>query len=204
HPGKRGIVSAADIITAWDQADPTAIHPSRDLGEDAYDASGRAQANALATVIPAGARILDFGAGDGRVTLPLADLGYQVTAADSSPRMLARLTTRAPGIDTVHTDGQDLLTKVGRKQDAALCLAVLIHHTRATGAALVAQLRDTVKAGGLLILDWPTSETPEEASSWLEVTTWDPAEQDALCARLGLKALDTDLPWSVYRAVKPT
>lgn len=197
-------MTADRIIKAWDEADPSAIHPSRDQGEDAYAESGRAQAEAIATVLPAGGRVVDFGCGDGRLTLPLKDLGFDVTGADASQRMLDRLAERADtDIPTVRTTGEDLLELLGRKQDAAVCLSVLIHHDYATTARLVAQLRDAVKSGGVLVLDWPTSDTPEEAHDWLEVSTWPADKQERLCAKLGLKPVDSELPWQVFRAVKP-
>ncbi|WP_435601344.1 class I SAM-dependent methyltransferase [Streptomyces sp. C10-9-1] len=197
-------MSAAHILAAWDAADPSALHPSRAQGEAAYAASGRAQAEAIAAVLPAGCRMVDFGCGDGRVALPLKDLGYDVTGADASQRMLDRLAIRADTeIPTVRTAGEDLLEQLGRKQDAAVCLSVLIHHDYATTARLVAHLRDAVKSGGILILDWPTSNTPEEAQDWLEVSTWPTDKQTALCTELGLKPMETDLPWQVFRAVKP-
>src|SRR5215212_10034868 len=44
---------------------------------------------------PPPAHVLDVGAGTGALSLPLARLGYQVTALDLSPRMLERLRSRA-------------------------------------------------------------------------------------------------------------
>jgi SAM-dependent methyltransferase len=44
--------------------------------------------------LPAGAAILELGAGSGRVTIPLARDGFHVTAVDRSPAMLARLRAR--------------------------------------------------------------------------------------------------------------
>jgi SAM-dependent methyltransferase len=41
-----------------------------------------------------GGRILELGAGSGRVTIPLARAGHEVVAADSSPAMLAKLRAR--------------------------------------------------------------------------------------------------------------
>lgn len=55
---------------------------------------------------PAPARILDIGAGTGFLSLTLARLGYQVTAADSAPGMLERLRAKAGDLEirTVETD----------------------------------------------------------------------------------------------------
>jgi SAM-dependent methyltransferase len=44
------------------------------------------------------ARILELGAGSGRVTIPLARAGREVVAVDRSPAMLARLSARVAGL----------------------------------------------------------------------------------------------------------
>ena len=191
-----------DIIEAWDEADPAAIHPTRGISEDAYQASGEAQAELLATVLPKGCRVVDFGCGDGRVAIPLKALGYQVTGADGSEAMLARLNKAEPDMPTVATDGLDLADELGKKADAVISLAVLIHHDYESCERIIAGLRAAVRANGLLVLDWPTSDEPTEANDWIGVTTWDREAQDAACKRIGLKRLDHGLPWPVFRAVK--
>lgn len=191
-----------DIIGAWDEADPAAIHPARGISEEAYRASGEAQAELLATVLPKGCRVVDFGCGDGRVAIPLRELGYQVTGADGSEAMLARLNKAEPDMPTVVTDGLDLADKLGKKTDAVISLAVLIHHDYESCERIITGLRAAVRANGLLVLDWPTSDEPSEASDWIGVTTWDRDRQDDICKRVGLKRLDHDLPWPVFRAVK--
>ena len=57
---------------------------------------------------PPPARVLDVGAGTGSLTLPLARLGYQVTALDLSPMMLERLRLRAAaeGLDIELVEGR--------------------------------------------------------------------------------------------------
>ena len=57
----------------------------------------RAAWNAALTRLlpPPPARVLDAGAGTGAMSLLLAELGYQVTALDFSPKMLAHLTSAA-------------------------------------------------------------------------------------------------------------
>jgi len=196
-------VSAEDVIQAWDQADPEAIHPLRRVSEDAYWNSGTNQAAILGTVIPDGAKVMDFGCGDGRVAIPMSGLGYEITAVDSSQKMLDRLTERAPGITTVQATADGLAAHLGRRRmDAVYCLAVLIHHSYADGLDIIGKLRAATKLGGILVLDWPLSDQPSEADSWIGVTTWSKEQQDEACSRIGLEPVDSELPWGVYRAAK--
>ncbi len=196
-------MTAEDVIRAWDLPEArAAIHPTRGISEDAYEASGLAQAELLATDIPAGARVLDFGCGDGRVAIPMRRLGYDVTGADTSGNMLAALAERDPDLTTFQSDGSDFGKHLGRRKfDAVYCLAVLIHHDYETGEQLVANLRSVVKKGGILALDWPISATPEEGGSWITVTTWDRARQDDIAHRLKMERVGADRPWSVWRAL---
>ncbi|MFH9579115.1 class I SAM-dependent methyltransferase [Streptomyces globisporus] len=207
-------MTADEVIRAWDKADPTAIHPLRNVSEDAYWDSGRAQADMLATVIPDGAKVLDFGCGDGRVAIPMAGLGFEVTAVDASRNMLDRLTDVTAdianahddltlGITTVQADADGIAGHLGRRRmDAVYTLAVLIHHSYQDCLHIITKLRAATKLGGILVLDWPVSETPGEADSWIGVTTWSREQQADACAAIGLEPVDSDLPWGVYRAVK--
>jgi 2-polyprenyl-3-methyl-5-hydroxy-6-metoxy-1,4-benzoquinol methylase len=196
-------MSADDVIAAWDKADPTAIHPLRTVSEDAYWDSGKAQADMLATVLPAGAKVIDYGCGDGRVAIPLRAAGYDVTAVDSSQAMLDRLVDRDPDMPVLLSRGTDLAELYGRKADAIVSLAVLIHYSYADALDLIAQMRATVNGrNGLLVLDWPVSDQPSEAHDWIGVTTWSAKQQADACRRIGLKPVDSDLPWGVYKAVK--
>lgn len=196
-------MSIDSVIDAWNQADPAAIHPTRGISEDAYRISGENQAALLSTILPAGCKVVDFGCGDGRVAIPLASLGYEVTAADGSQAMLDRISEAAPDMPTVLTDGTDLADKLGRKTDAVISLAVLIHHSYESGAQIIEGLRAAVRVNGLLVLDWPVSDEPIEGSDWISVTTWSLAQQDELCQRIGLKRLDSSgSPWPIFRAVK--
>jgi len=191
------------VIEAWNMADPAAIHPARGISEDAYRESGQVQAELLATVLPAGSRVVDFGCGDGRVAIPLAGLGYEVTGADGSQAMLDRLIEAAPDMPTVLTDGTDLADQLGRKTDAVISLAVLIHHSYESAERIIEGLRAAVRVNGFLVLDWPVSDEPAEGNDWISVTTWSIAQQDAVCQRVGLKRLDSaGSPWPIFRAVK--
>lgn len=190
------------VIEAWNTADPAAIHPTRELSEDAYRASGEAQAQILAEILPEGCRVVDFGCGDGRVAIPLQQLGYDVTGADGSQAMLDRLADQAPDMPSVLTNGTNLAAAIGKKADSVVSLAVLIHHGYEAGERIIEGLRAAVRVNGLLVLDWPIADQPSEGEGWISVTTWSRDQQDAICRRVGLKRLDSDLPWGVFRAVK--
>jgi SAM-dependent methyltransferase len=71
--------------------------------------------------VPAGASILELGAGAGRVTHPLLALGHPVVAVDESTEMLARI----HGAETVaaRIEGLDL----GRRFDAVLPASFLVN-----------------------------------------------------------------------------
>ena len=71
--------------------------------------------------VPAGASILELGAGAGRVTHPLVALGHPVVAVDESAEMLARIR----GAETVRARIQEL--DLGRRFDAVLLASFLVN-----------------------------------------------------------------------------
>jgi SAM-dependent methyltransferase len=71
--------------------------------------------------IPAGASILELGAGAGRMTARLVELGHPVVAVDESAEMLAHVR----GAETVRARIQDL--ELGRRFDAVLLASFLVN-----------------------------------------------------------------------------
>jgi SAM-dependent methyltransferase len=71
--------------------------------------------------IPAGARILELGAGAGRVTHRLLELGHPVVAVDESAEMLARVW----GAETVRASIQQL--HLGRRFEVVLLASFLVN-----------------------------------------------------------------------------
>lgn len=200
-----------DVLAAWqDPNSAERIHPTRRISEEAYWASGMPQAKQVADAISdvlggvvKGARVIDFGAGDGRVAIPMFELGMKVLAVDASREALDRLTEREPGIATYVSDGSDLTAfsddHEAHLADALVCRAVLIHHSYKDVTRLVAEFAKVVKPGGLLIADWPTSERPEERTDWIGVTTWDRSVRDEVADRLGWEPVNADGDPGVWR-----
>ncbi|MFF9627429.1 class I SAM-dependent methyltransferase [Streptomyces fradiae] len=71
--------------------------------------------------VPAGARILELGCGAGRVTHPLVERGFYVTAVDESPRMLERVR----GARTVRSAIEEL--ELDERFDVVLLGSFLVH-----------------------------------------------------------------------------
>jgi SAM-dependent methyltransferase len=74
----------------------------------------------VASVLPAGASLLELGCGTGRITRQLVRLGYRVTAVDESAEMLAHV--RDAETIRAQIEGLDL----GRRFDAVLLASNLI------------------------------------------------------------------------------
>lgn len=197
-----------EVVAAWQTADPTAIHPLRSVSDEAYWESGRAQALEAAIWIPEGGTVLDFGCGDGRLSIPLATMGYDVVAVDASPEMLARLADHAYSDDTIKfrylvpvlSDGTDLDTKGLPAPDVVIARAVFIHHDYESVARLVTNLAAILKPSGYLIADWPISEAPRERRDWIDVTTWDYTHREQVATDAGLTLIANTTP-SVWRKV---
>jgi SAM-dependent methyltransferase len=101
----------------------------------------------IAAAVPPGSELLELGCGAGRLTHPLIELGYRVTAVDESAAMLAHVR----GAVTVQADIRGL--DLGRRFDAVLLashfvnapddderselLRVCARHVTAEGCALV-------------------------------------------------------------------
>jgi SAM-dependent methyltransferase len=114
----------------------------------------------IASTVPPRGSILELGAGVGRITHPLLELGYRVTAVDNSSEMLAEIN----GATTVLSDIEDLT--LGTSFDAVVLGSFLIH-APAPGAraALLEVCRRHVKPSGVVLIQhyrdgWPASAVP--------------------------------------------
>jgi SAM-dependent methyltransferase len=103
------------------------------------------------------ARVIDFGAGTGRLSIPLAAKGYRVTAVEPCQEMLTQLRLK-PGseeIDTVTARMQDFQSS--EPFDMALCVFTVLLYLL-DDASLNASLQaasNALRPGGLLLLDIP-------------------------------------------------
>ncbi|WP_198668259.1 class I SAM-dependent methyltransferase [Streptomyces triticisoli] len=75
----------------------------------------------IAAAVPVGAHILELGCGAGRVTRPLLERGFTVTAVDESPEMLRRVR----GARTICSPIEDL--DLGETFDVVMLASFLVH-----------------------------------------------------------------------------
>lgn len=129
--------------------------------KDAFFASGeRAVERILAQVEAAIGPVrrghaLDFGAGVGRLSLPLGRRFEKVSSIDVSPGMLRELQSNAAaqGVGNLATHAR--VEDVSERLDFALSLIVLQHIDPKRGLDAILDIADRLAPGGVLALDVP-------------------------------------------------
>lgn len=179
------------VIGAWDQAPEDDIHPLWSVSRDAYWQSGWDQAAEAAEHARKGNLVVDFGCGNGRVTAPLARLGFKVVAADASQRMLeltaTTLADSGVSAELIRTDGSDLAAQLGKRRAALIVArAVMIHHAPEDVEQLLKNLAGALKRGGVIMADVPLADTDHAREHWRDVTRWTRDARTAMLERVGL------------------
>jgi SAM-dependent methyltransferase len=122
--------------------------------------------------IPAGASILELGAGAGRMTHPLLNLGHPVVAVDESPEMLAHI----HGAETVTAQIQAL--DLGRRFDVVLLASFMVNTADdALRRAFLHTCRRHVRDDGQVLLQ-------RHAPAWFEAAAEGEATKEGITFRL--------------------
>lgn len=116
-------------------------------------------------LLPPSGRVLDLGAGTGRLSRRLAERAYGIVALDTSAEMLK--VTQSAAIPAVQADGFSLPFQVGAF-DAVVALRVAFHY--ADLSALFQAARAVLRPGGRLIFD--TYRWTPRALFALDATRW--------------------------------
>lgn len=173
--------SAADRVSRSPH-DSWAPHYERVMELTYGELYARLTTCALAEVrrrLPRGGSIVDFGAGCGRLALPLAAEGYRVTAVEPSVPMLEVLRARRrvmrprsaiPRLGTVRGRMQETL--LPRKHDMALCVFTVISYLLDASALsdALTVAASTLGPGGRFLLDVPDASlfaSSEHEDAWM-------------------------------------
>ena len=118
-----------------------------------------AEPEVIAHAIPPRATILELGAGVGRMTHPLVEQGFRVTAVDESAEMLSYV----HGAQTVHSTIEDL--RLGLTFDVVVLASYLVHTgDRGLARAFLETCRVHAGSTGQVLIQRRPQETPDEVS----------------------------------------
>lgn len=112
--------------------------------------------------VASGGFVLDLGCGVGRHVVHLGDCGFHMAGIDISPSGI-RLTQEACARRRIGFEGQvcdmQTLPWADATFDAALSISTIHHHRRELIVRTLAEVRRVLKPGGLLLLDFPCTDT---------------------------------------------
>jgi SAM-dependent methyltransferase len=127
-------------------------------GAEAALAAGKSELEGLQLQLPAGALVVDLGAGFGMHAIPLARMGARVVAVDNSAELLGQL-SRLAGDLAIRTVKDDLLSfrsHLSEKPGAIFCmgdtLTLLPEHTHVD--FLVQEVVECLARGGRFVLSF--------------------------------------------------
>jgi SAM-dependent methyltransferase len=119
-----------------------------------YDRLTNANLNKISSYVKSG-KVLDFGAGTGRISIPLAQQGFDVTAIDKSQAMLDIIKEKAVQYNLNIQSETNIKPYTDATYDIAISIfTVLAYITEQDEIDFtIKQLWDTLKQGGYFIFD---------------------------------------------------
>lgn len=155
----------------WEQAGPAAAEgfgrKFAELVATGQDVDGEARlADAL---LPRGGRVLDVGAGMGRVTAALSARGHRVTGLEPDAALVAQARATYPGIEVVHADV--LALGEGMLEDERFDLVVVVGNVmvflaEGTERRVLSLLRSRLAPGGRVLVGFHLVGAPAHARSY--------------------------------------
>ncbi|MFI7128395.1 class I SAM-dependent methyltransferase [Nonomuraea sp. NPDC050153] len=118
--------------------------------------SSREFIRSVVDALPPGAPVLDCACGIGTDAMALAHAGFQVTATDGGPAMVAQARRRLPAdVEVLTSRWEDLSAAVSGPYELVLCLGNSLVHTgsREAMVAALSGMRQVLSPTGTLIVD---------------------------------------------------
>ena len=110
-----------------------------------------------------GGPVVEWGAGTGRLSVPLARAGFDVTAVETSEAMIEGGSAKGETVEWVHGDMRS--AKLGRRYGLAICAfnSFLCLRSQEDALAFLRNAREHLEPGGLLGIE-VSAFSPEELS----------------------------------------
>jgi SAM-dependent methyltransferase len=112
--------------------------------------------------VPAHGFVLDLGCGVGRHVVYLAERGFRMAGVDISPTGI-RLTEEVCSVRQFNFEGHisdmSVLPWTDETFDAVLSISAIHHHQRQEIVRTLGEVRRVLKPGGLLLADFPCTDT---------------------------------------------
>lgn len=124
-----------------------------------------ARALAALAALGSGSRVLDIGAGTGRVATAFASLGCQVVALEPAVKMLAELRRKAAGQPVRIVAGEGARLPFPRSFFDAVVVARVLY-VMADWQAVLREAHDALKPGGCILHEWGNGDAQE---TWVQV-----------------------------------
>jgi SAM-dependent methyltransferase len=120
-------------------------------------------AKMMADQLPRGARVIEIGAGTGRVSIPLANRGLHVVAVDSAISMLQTMQRKSGQALSVAAEGTRL--PIRRNSADAIVVARLLYLVT-DWQALLREAAEVLCQGGILFHEWGNGDSSE---AWVAI-----------------------------------
>jgi cyclopropane fatty-acyl-phospholipid synthase-like methyltransferase len=162
------VTRATDFREGYHGTGPGAFTPDGCAVELYLRVPAGPEPDLVQAAVPAGAHLLELGCGVGRLTRPLVERGFTVTAVDESPDMLRHVTDARTVLSSIE------VLELGETFDVVLLASHLVNTTdRATCAAILDTCRRHVRDDGCVLIQrepdgrydqpvrqitWPTGE----------------------------------------------
>ncbi|MFJ3501722.1 class I SAM-dependent methyltransferase [Streptomyces sp. NPDC090135] len=186
HAGTHKTMPMTTRRTRWQEAGNSQNFGKRfaELVSAGEDIDG--EARLADTLLPRGARVLDAGAGMGRVTAALLRCGHDVIAIEPDQALVRQARETYPGLPIQERDILDLGPDDG-PFDLVVCVGnVMVYLAEGTERAALHAMRDVLGENGRILIGFHLQDRPPHAHAYTAAEF--EADLEAVGLRVDLRA----------------